>query len=100
MIVTSVAPVMHGVARPPARSIRPTRPSGIEEPAHARTYLEERGVEADYVPAVRDAARTIAMLAEERDADPIVLERASPGWSTACSARASASRSRAGRTAT
>ena len=79
MIVTSVAPVMHGVARA-AGAIDPTDPERrIEELAHARTYLEERGVEADYVPAVGDAARTIAMLAEERDADLIVLGTREPG---------------------
>jgi nucleotide-binding universal stress UspA family protein len=42
----------------------------------ARTYLRDRGIEADDVPAIGDPAN--AMLAEERDADLIVVGTREP----------------------
>ena len=44
----------------------------IEE-LHARANLEERGVQAEYVPGVGEPANAIATLADERGADLILL---------------------------
>jgi nucleotide-binding universal stress UspA family protein len=50
-----------------------------EELAHARAYLRERGIDADHVPAIGDPAKAIAMLAEARDADLVVVGTREPG---------------------
>jgi nucleotide-binding universal stress UspA family protein len=80
LVLTSVAPIMHGAARS-AGAIDPidSPERHVEELTHARAYLEERGVSADYVPAVGDPAQTIAMVAEEHDADLIVMGTREPG---------------------
>ena len=44
-----------------------------------RAYLQERGIEADYVPAIGDPAKAIVMLAEERDVDLVVVGTREPG---------------------
>jgi nucleotide-binding universal stress UspA family protein len=80
LVLTSVAPVVHAAGR----GLGATDPIDSpelhrEELAHARAYLEGRGIEADYVPAIGDPAKAIAMLAEERDADLIVVGTREPG---------------------
>jgi nucleotide-binding universal stress UspA family protein len=80
LVLTSVAPIMHGAARS-AGTIDPmdTPRLHAEELAHARAYVEERGMTAEYVPAIGDPARTIAMVADEHDADLIVMGTREPG---------------------
>jgi nucleotide-binding universal stress UspA family protein len=74
LIVTSVAPVQIPIARG-AGPIDPTDPpeAHVEELKHAQSYLEGRGIQADYQPAVGDPAETIVELAEQRGADLIVV---------------------------
>ena len=80
LVLTSVAPIMHGAARS-AGAIDPIDSPGrhVEELAHARAYLEDRGINAEYVPAVGDPAQTIALVADEHDADLIVMGTREPG---------------------
>jgi nucleotide-binding universal stress UspA family protein len=80
LIVTSVAPVMINIGRS-AGPGDPTDPpeAHAEELAHAKSYLEGEGVQADYVPAMGEPAQTIAELAKERGADLIVLGTHEPG---------------------
>jgi nucleotide-binding universal stress UspA family protein len=80
LIVTSVAPVMINIGRS-AGPGDPTDPPSAhaEELAHAKSYLEGEGVQADYVPAMGHPAQTIAELAKDRDADLIVLGTHEPG---------------------
>jgi nucleotide-binding universal stress UspA family protein len=79
VIVTSVAPVQIPIARG-AGPIDPTDPpeAHAEELAHARSYLEGRGIQADYQPAVGDPAEAIVELAEQRGADLIVVGTREP----------------------
>lgn len=74
LIVTSVAPIMTNIGRS-AGPIDPTDPpeAHIEELKHARTFLEGRGLKADYAPAIGHPAETIAQVAQERGADLVVL---------------------------
>jgi nucleotide-binding universal stress UspA family protein len=73
LIVTSIVP---GTVRA-VRNAIPTDPAATpvdtEELAHAREYLDARGVKAGYVAARGDAAAMITMVAEQHDADLIVL---------------------------
>lgn len=80
LVVTSVAPVLVAPGRG-AGAIDPvdSPQRHREELAHARAHLAERGIEADYVPAVGDPARTIEMVAEEHDVDLIVVGTREPG---------------------
>jgi nucleotide-binding universal stress UspA family protein len=79
LIVTSVAPVLVGGPRS-AGPTDPTDPPGrhLEELAHAQTFLKERNLDADFVPAVGEPAETIAELATERNADMIVVGTREP----------------------
>ncbi len=74
LIVASVAPVMVNIGRS-AGPVDPTDPPSehIEELKHAKTYLEGKGVQADYVPGLGRPADALAQLAKEREADLIVL---------------------------
>jgi nucleotide-binding universal stress UspA family protein len=74
VIVTSVAPLMASSPRSTG-PIDPTDSPAMheEELQHARAMLQEQGVEAQLVPATGDPAGAIAMLADERGADLVVV---------------------------
>jgi nucleotide-binding universal stress UspA family protein len=81
LVVTSVAPVVQAAGRGMGATDPIDSPQRHrEELAHARAYLQERGIEADYVPAIGDPAKAIAMLAEERDVDLVVVGTREPGF--------------------
>jgi nucleotide-binding universal stress UspA family protein len=80
LIVTSVAPVEFYAMRsrgPVARDDTPQEHR--EQLKEARAYLQELGIEAQYVPAVGEPADTIVELAHERGADMIVVGTREPG---------------------
>lgn len=80
LVVTSVAPV--GAAGPRGGGpIDPVHPPEHhrEELEHARVFLSDRGIDADFQIGVGDAADVIVALAEERDADLIVVGTREPG---------------------
>jgi nucleotide-binding universal stress UspA family protein len=74
LIVASVAPVMTNIGRS-AGPVDPTDPPAahVEELKHAQAYLEGEGVHADYLPGLGQPADTLAQLANDRDADLIVV---------------------------
>src|SRR6266849_4058190 len=80
LVITSVAPILVGISR----TAGPVDP--VDSPAEhreqlqdAKKLLEARNIKADYVPAVGDPADTIAELADDRDADLIVVGTRDPG---------------------
>jgi nucleotide-binding universal stress UspA family protein len=79
LIVTSVAPLLVGAGRS-AGPTDPADPFGkhLQELTHARSFLVERKIEAEFVPAVGEPADTIVELAEERSADLIVVGTREP----------------------
>lgn len=79
LIVTSVAPVLVHVARG-GGAIDPadTPEEHVEELAHARAFLTERGIEAEYQPALGEPADTIVEVAESANADLIVVGTREP----------------------
>jgi nucleotide-binding universal stress UspA family protein len=80
LIVTSVAPVVSDVGRSAGPTDSTDPPSAhVEQLRHARSYLEEQGVKADYVAAVGHRAETIAQIAKERDADLVIVGTHEPG---------------------
>jgi nucleotide-binding universal stress UspA family protein len=75
LVVTSVTPVMMSAGRS-GGPIDPTDPpeKHAQELEAARTYLEGQGIsDADYQPAVGEPADAIVQLADERQADMIVV---------------------------
>jgi nucleotide-binding universal stress UspA family protein len=79
VIVTSVAHTIHG------RGIGPVDPADPpelhrEELTRAAAFLAERGVEGEYDLALGDPANKIVELAEQRDADLIVVGTREPGF--------------------
>jgi nucleotide-binding universal stress UspA family protein len=80
VIVTSVAPLLVGSPRaggPIDPTDSPQRHA--EELETARALLRERGIEADVAPATGDPAGAIAMVADERNADLVVVGTREPG---------------------
>ena len=79
LVVTSVAPVMVPAGRGTG-GLDPTDPPERhrEELAHARAYLEARGISAEYVPGLGDPADGIVAVAEQRKADMIVVGTREP----------------------
>jgi nucleotide-binding universal stress UspA family protein len=79
VVVTSVAPLVVGSPRATG-AIDP-----IDSPAHhmeeletARALLKERGIDAELLPATGDPARAIAMVADERDVDLVIVGTREP----------------------
>ena len=74
LVVTSVTPLMVSVGRS-GGPIDPTDPpeKHAQELEAARAYLESQGIQADYQPAVGEPADAIVQLANERDAEMIVV---------------------------
>jgi nucleotide-binding universal stress UspA family protein len=79
VVVTSVAGVLLAAGRGMGGA-DPTDPVEVhvEELAHAREYLSGRNVQAEVVPAIGEPAETIITLAEERNADLIVVGTREP----------------------
>lgn len=75
VVVTSVAPVGAGGPRGGAGAVDPADPPErhAEELEHAAATLAAAGVTAETVPAVGDPAEAIVILANERNADLIVV---------------------------
>jgi nucleotide-binding universal stress UspA family protein len=79
VIVTSVAPLLVGSPR----AIGPVDPVDspqrhAEELESARAILGERGIEAQLAPATGDPAGAIAMIADERDVDLVIVGTREP----------------------
>ena len=77
LIVTSVARRAASLRSGP---IDPTDPPGLhkEELEHAAAFLADRGLEGEYELALGDPASEIVKLAEDRDADLIVVGTREP----------------------
>jgi nucleotide-binding universal stress UspA family protein len=77
VIVTSVAPLLH--SSPKSAQLGPPGAHDSlshheEELKHAKQYLDDHGVnKVDLVPAIGEPASAIVQLAEERDADLVVI---------------------------
>ena len=79
LVVTSVAPVMVSIGRS-GGPVDPTDPPAkhAKELESARAYLEAEGIEADFQPAVGEPAEAIVQLAEQVDAEMIVVGTREP----------------------
>jgi len=80
LVVTSVAPILVGATRG-AGPIDPvdSPDEHRKELKDARKLLEARSIEVEFVPALGEPADTIAELADDRDADMIVVGTRDPG---------------------
>src|SRR6266511_136732 len=81
LVVTSVAPVLVS----PGRTMGAIDPADTPEEhegelAQARAFLEERGITAEYQPAVGEPAETILEVAERDNADLIVVGTREPSF--------------------
>ena len=81
VIVTSVSGTMGGAVHA-GGSVDPTDPSESHESLldSAKEKLTARGVQAETVPGMGDAADAIVELAEQRGADLIVVGTREPGF--------------------
>src|SRR5437763_9248377 len=79
LVVTSVTPLMVSIGRS-GGPIDPTDPPAkhAKELEAARAYLEGQGLEADYQPAIGEPADAIVQLADQLDADMIVVGTREP----------------------
>jgi nucleotide-binding universal stress UspA family protein len=82
VIVTSVAPLLH--SSPRSAAVGPADPTDTlghheEELAEAKAFLDGQGVAVELVPAIGEPAVAIVQLAEERDADLVVVGTREPG---------------------
>src|SRR5258708_7586073 len=74
LVVTSVAPVLISAGRSMGAIDPVDSPAEHEgELAQARAFLEQRGIQAAYQPAVGEPADTILEVAERDNADLIVV---------------------------
>jgi nucleotide-binding universal stress UspA family protein len=76
IVVTSVAPLLH--SSPRAAAAGPADPLDNlthheEELAEAKAVLDGQGIEVELVPAIGEPASAIVQLAEQRDADLVVV---------------------------
>ncbi len=83
LVVTSVAPVLTGMAA--GRGIGPYDPADPpeehrDELAHARRFLVDKGVAAEFELALGHAADAIVELAGQHGADLIVVGTREPGF--------------------
>jgi nucleotide-binding universal stress UspA family protein len=79
LVVTSVAPVLLSSGRTMGAIDPADSPEEHEdELAQARAFLEQRGIAAEYQPAVGDPAEAIVELAEKENADLIVVGTREP----------------------
>jgi nucleotide-binding universal stress UspA family protein len=74
LIVASIAPVTTNIGRSagPIDSADPPE-AHVEELKNARAYLDEQGVAADYAAGIGHPAETIAQLANDREADMVIV---------------------------
>ena len=80
VIVTSVAPLLVGSPRATGPLDPVDSPQRhAEELETARAVLSERGIEAKLAPATGDPAGAITMIADEREADLVVVGTREPG---------------------
>jgi universal stress protein A len=78
VVVTSVAPIFVGRAVGPVDPVDPPE-AHQRELADAAAYLTQRNIETEYDLALGSPAAHIVELAEERDADLIVVGTHEPG---------------------
>jgi nucleotide-binding universal stress UspA family protein len=83
LVVTSVAPVLVGMAA--SRGIGPYDPADPpeehrEELAHARDFLADKGVAAEFELAIGHPGEAIAEIAERHGAELIVVGTREPGF--------------------